>query len=64
LKLEFDGPAPTPEEAQALVIALRRFFTASEKKRNGSSSWRLAMRFPDATIEELRLHSLAKWDVL
>ena len=64
LKLEFIGSKPPPEEVAALEVALRRLFLTQRSGAVGFNAWRLAARFPEATLEDLRRQTLAKWDVL
>jgi len=63
LKLEFAGAKPSAEEIAALHVALQRLFFS---QRNGAvhvNAWRLAMRYPDATLEDLRHQIVTRWDV-
>ena len=64
LKLEFIGSEPTPEEVAALEVALQRLFSRQRSGAERVNGWRLSGRFPDATLEDLRQQTLAKWDVL
>ena len=63
LKLEFVGSQPSEDEVAALYLALQRLLLS---QRNGAASmnaWRLMMRFADATLEDLRRQTIARWDV-
>ncbi len=64
LKVEFVGAQPSPEEIAALEIALQRLFFSQRDGQAGISPWRLAARFPEATLEDLRRQGDAPWDVL
>jgi len=62
VRLEFDAQTPTPDEVTAILAALEKLRSPS-----GAASsppiWKLAMLYPDASIDELRLMRPALRDV-
>ena len=63
LTLEFIGAQPDDDEIAALQAALQRLFLAQRNGGARMSPWRLATRYTDATLEDLRRHAVARWDV-
>ena len=54
LKLEFIGAKPSQEEIAALEVVLQRLFFTQGNGVVNLNPWRLAERFPDAALEDLR----------
>lgn len=63
MRLEFGGQTPTPDEVSAIIEALRTVYRVSGSTALPPSIWKLAMLYPDASIDELRSVKLGSRDV-
>lgn len=54
MRVEVLGAAPEPAEVAAIVAALSLSETPAEAAPPAPSGWKLAMRYPDLSLDDVR----------